>query len=269
MTKKIVNTGLDKPGVPTVNRKPHLGDLILRKLGYRMAAGDDDLKRFELVDQLEKPVLNFGFYGAKKIIIELYDLLSQFPYAFVIRTRKGLDLWSLPERGVRAADVHISRFPKLIKFIRDNEELISSDLWGLLYGYPLPDVHQFTYDWEAWAKKKKPRASVRRADTVAAIQEQHDKLLEKMDFAITQRLCMELDDEAFADVSRIPEELIGEMRLAAAVKWYEMGIISQERAAQLACMGGAAFIDALFRFDVSPFKETSEETMEGLNENDE
>lgn len=268
MTKKIVNTGLDKPGIPTVNRKPHLGDLILRKLGYRMAAGADDLKRFELIDRLEKPVLNFGFYGTKKIIIELYDLLSQFPYAFVIRTRKGLDLWSLPERGVRGADVHISRFPKLIKFIRDNEELISSDLWGLLYGYPLPDVHQFTYDWEAWAKKKKPRASVRRAD-IAAIQEQHDKLLGKGDFAVTQRLCMELDDEVFADMSRIPEELVGEMRLAAAVKWYEMGIISQERAAQLACMGRPAFIKALARFGISPLQETMEEMLNVRNESEE
>ena len=62
---------------------------------------------------------------------------------------------SLPEKGVRTADVHISRFPKLIEFIKHNESLISNDLWGLLYGYPLSEIHQFTYDWEAWAKSKK------------------------------------------------------------------------------------------------------------------
>jgi hypothetical protein len=46
--KMIVKTGLDEPGISTVNRKSHLGNLILRKLGYRMAGGADDLKRFEL-----------------------------------------------------------------------------------------------------------------------------------------------------------------------------------------------------------------------------
>jgi hypothetical protein len=50
--------------------------------------------------------------------------------------------------------VHISRFPKLIKFIRDYEDKIHSDLWGLLYGYPLNEVHQFTYDHDTWVKIK-------------------------------------------------------------------------------------------------------------------
>jgi hypothetical protein len=142
-----------------MNEKPHLGNLLLARFGHRISAGFDDLKRFELIDQLEKPVLNFIFCGNKKIIIELYDFLSQFPYSFVTRTRKGLDLWSLPERGLRTADVHISRFLKLIEFIKDNGDMIPNDLWGLLYGYSLPEVHQFTYDWEGWAKKKRPRAS--------------------------------------------------------------------------------------------------------------
>jgi hypothetical protein len=266
--QKIRNTGLDEPGIPTIDKKPHLGNLILRKLGHRIAAGFDDLKRFELIDRLEKPVLNFGFYGTKKIIIELYDFLVQFPYAFVIRTRKGLDLWSLPERGVRAADVHISRFPKLIKFIKDYEDKISNDLWGLLYGYPLAEVHQFTYDWEKWAKKKKPKVPARGADIVAK-RKRHGELSEEVDLAMIQRLCMEVDDEVVVDMSRIPEGLAGEMRLAAAVKWYEMGIIGQEKAAQLACMGRAAFINALSRFGVSPFQETTEEKLDVLNESGE
>jgi len=151
------NIGQDKPGIPTINKKPHLGDLLLAKFKNKISGGFDDLKRFELIDRLEKPVLNFYFYGNKKTIIEMYDFISQFPYSFVIRTKKGLDLWNLPEKGVRAADVHISRFPKLIKFIRDHENLISNDLWGLLYGYPLAEVHQFTYDWEAWDKTKKAK----------------------------------------------------------------------------------------------------------------
>ena len=155
VTKITKRVGLDKPGIPTVHKKPHLGDLLLAKFGKRLSAGFDDLKRFQLIDRLEKPVLNFCFYGNKRTIIEVYDFLSQFAYSFVIRTKKGLDLWNLPEKGVRTAHVHISRFPKLIEFIRHNEDLISDDLWGLLYGYPLSEIHQFTYDWEAWAKEKK------------------------------------------------------------------------------------------------------------------
>jgi hypothetical protein len=100
------------------------------------------------------------------VLANKYDFLSQFPYSFVIRTKKGLDLLSLPEKGVRTAHVHISRFPKLIEFIRHNEDLIPGDLWGLLYGYPLSEIHQFTYDWEAWVKEKKPRPP-KRADGYA------------------------------------------------------------------------------------------------------
>jgi len=152
-------TGLGKPGVRTHKNNPHLGDLLLEKLGKRVSTGFDDLEKFELVDCLEKPVLNFSFYGNKRIILDLYDFLDQTPYAFMIRTKKGDDIWGLPERGVRRADVHISRFPKLIKFIRNCENAIPDDLWGLLYGYPLSEIHQFTYDWDEWSKKirKNPR----------------------------------------------------------------------------------------------------------------
>jgi len=30
---------------------------------------------------------------------------------------------------------------------------IPSDLWGIIYGYPLDEVHQFTYDWKEWKKR--------------------------------------------------------------------------------------------------------------------
>ena len=129
MIKKF---GKDKPGIPTINKKPHMGDLLLKKYRNRITSGFDDLERFELIDRLEKPVLNFIFYGTKRIILEVYDFMSQFPYGFIIRTKKGYDLWSLPEKGSRNAYVHISRFPKLIKFIRDYEDKIPNDLWGLI-----------------------------------------------------------------------------------------------------------------------------------------
>ena len=146
-------TGADKPGILSRNT-PYLGDLLLERYKNRIMEGFEDLEKFELIDRLEKPVLSFIFYGTKSKIIEIYSFLSKFPYSFTIRTKKGPDLWNLPEKGSRNAYVHISRFPKLIKFIEKNEGNIPDDLWGILYGYPLPEVHQFTYDWETWSKKK-------------------------------------------------------------------------------------------------------------------
>jgi predicted HTH domain antitoxin len=50
-----------------------------------------------------------------------------------------------------------------------------------------------------------------------------------------------------------------EMRLAAAVKWYEVGMISQSKAAEIAGLSRAEFITALGRFSVSPFQYTTDE----------
>jgi predicted HTH domain antitoxin len=46
------------------------------------------------------------------------------------------------------------------------------------------------------------------------------------------------------------------MRLAAAVKWYEMGELSQGRAAEVAGVTRAEFIAALGRFKVTAFQYT-------------
>jgi predicted HTH domain antitoxin len=58
------------------------------------------------------------------------------------------------------------------------------------------------------------------------------------------------------------------MRLAAAVKWYEMETISQEKAAQIAGLSRADFILALGRFRVSPFQSTPDEIVEDLRDAD-
>jgi predicted HTH domain antitoxin len=47
-----------------------------------------------------------------------------------------------------------------------------------------------------------------------------------------------------------------ELRLAAAVKWYELGRISQGKAAELAGLSRAEFVGQLRRFSVSPFQES-------------
>ena len=139
--RKVKKTPVDL----IINQKPHLGDILLKRYSERLLFGFEDLEHFELIDQLKKPVMSFGFYGSKRIIFEVYHYLERFQYSFIIFTKQGYDIWTLPERGNRNAQVYISRFPKLIKFIRDNENNISEDLWGLLYGYPLDEIYDFVY----------------------------------------------------------------------------------------------------------------------------
>jgi len=54
------------------------------------------------------------------------------------------------------------------------------------------------------------------------------------------------------------------MRLAAAVKWYEIGTISQSKAAEIAGISRYEFLEALSRFQVSPFQVTPDELAEEL-----
>jgi hypothetical protein len=54
---------------------------------------------------------------------------------------------------------------------------------------------------------------------------------------------------------------------AAAVKWYELRWISQGRAAEIAGVPRTEFIDALSRYEVSPFQETMADLSEAFGEN--
>jgi predicted HTH domain antitoxin len=49
------------------------------------------------------------------------------------------------------------------------------------------------------------------------------------------------------------------MRIAAAVKWYELGDISQAKAAEIAGLTRAEFINALSRYQVDFMQYTAQE----------
>lgn len=75
---------------------------------------------------------------------------------------------------------------------------------------------------------------------------------------------IELPDDAFSALRRSPDEFAQEMRLAAAVKWYEMGELSQGKAAELAGLSREAFIDALGRFGVGAIQTRPDELEQDL-----
>ena len=77
-------------------------------------------------------------------------------------------------------------------------------------------------------------------------------------------LAVELPESVFSALRRSPQEFVQEMRIAAAVKWYEMQQLSQGKAAEVAGLTRAEFIEALSRFQVSPFQYTAEELAEDL-----
>jgi predicted HTH domain antitoxin len=80
----------------------------------------------------------------------------------------------------------------------------------------------------------------------------------------TKTISIELPETAFSALRKSPDEFAQEMRIAAAVKWYELGEISQGKAAEIAGLNRAEFIDVLSRYQVSPFQYTSQELAEEI-----
>ena len=78
------------------------------------------------------------------------------------------------------------------------------------------------------------------------------------------QVIVELPEEAFSSLRSTPNDFVKEMRIAAAVKWYEMGTLSQSKAAEMSGVSRQEFIEALSRYQVSPFQVTSEELTEEL-----
>ena len=78
----------------------------------------------------------------------------------------------------------------------------------------------------------------------------------------TRTLSFELPVGIFSALRKTPHEFQRDMRITAAAKWYEMGHISQEKAAEVAGLCREDFLMELSKFNVSPFQYTSTEVLQ-------
>ena len=79
---------------------------------------------------------------------------------------------------------------------------------------------------------------------------------------MTIDLHLSMPDTALGALRRTPAELAQELKEAAVCKWYEQGVISQGKAAELLDISRAELFDVFYRHDVSPLQETPEELAE-------
>ena len=76
---------------------------------------------------------------------------------------------------------------------------------------------------------------------------------------MTTTISFEFDASAFGALRLAPSEFAREMRIAAAVQWYAQGVVSQGKAAELAGLTRADFLDELYRRKVPACQVTPDE----------
>ena len=66
-------------------------------------------------------------------------------------------------------------------------------------------------------------------------------------------ITLDLPEDLFSALRRSPEEFVRELRLAAAIHWYQRGEVSQEKAAHIAGLDRTDFLLALAREKANAF----------------
>ena len=72
----------------------------------------------------------------------------------------------------------------------------------------------------------------------------------------------------FSVMRREPEEFAKELRLAAAVKWYELGELSQEKAAEIAGLSRSEFLASLMKYKIDFMQYSKDEIAKELENAD-
>lgn len=83
---------------------------------------------------------------------------------------------------------------------------------------------------------------------------------------MSHQVLLELPDTVFSALRTTPALFVREMRVAAAAKWYELGKVSQSKAAEIAGVSRQEFLAALGVLRVQATQETLEEIREGLGD---
>ncbi len=78
-------------------------------------------------------------------------------------------------------------------------------------------------------------------------------------------ITLDFPEDVFSVLRRSPAEFGSELRLAAAVLWYQRGEVSQEKAANIAGLDRIDFIRALARYGVDAIQVDLEDLREELN----
>jgi len=77
-------------------------------------------------------------------------------------------------------------------------------------------------------------------------------------------ITVDFPESVFSALHMVPEDFVKEMRIAAAIKWYEQTKISQDKAAEVAGLTRADFINELSKAKVSPFQMSDESLKEDM-----
>lgn len=74
-------------------------------------------------------------------------------------------------------------------------------------------------------------------------------------------LSIDLPEDLFSTLHKDRAEMARDILLAAAIKFYERGLLSQERAAEMSGLTRSKFIFALRDYAVTPFQYSAEEIL--------
>ena len=78
------------------------------------------------------------------------------------------------------------------------------------------------------------------------------------------QVVLDLPPTVFSALRKDPEGFVAEMRIAAACHWYSQGRVSQGKAAEIAGLSRAEFLQELFQRKVPAVQTTIEELREEL-----